>query len=354
MPTAFEEIILGLIQQIAGEQAQAQLAATLNAILAGVNGALVLLRQIVGDLVDPVTGLAAIEARLATFQATTAIDVTAILTAIAATQQAANPIVLPSTFPAGWDAGMQANAQAGVLTPNLPGTTSSAGDFLRYAGAYAMRRMDIALLDGIEDIYVIADYGAADNVTATFATPFWFVPDILPDDTLLTFVTRENPGQTILQPYGDGGPVFVTAGTGSEEINTWQTVMNEAQFRALRETIFGATIATAPVWPGLASVTLGTPVALSDGLFLNGPLSGVIVEVTSVPSPISFYPFGAIKSYVRGGAIVFTTDNGDSEFPQPFGPDNQVILPKSMTSADGATVRLPSGIVGTITPFTIA
>jgi hypothetical protein len=213
--------------------------------------------------------------------------------------------------------------------------------------------MDIALLDGIESMYEIADYGAADNVTATFAQPFWDWSDIRVDDSLRSFVTRQNPGQTILEPYNVGGPVFTTAGTGAEEINTWQTVLDNASFLLLRDRIFATSVGTAPIWPGLSGVTLGAPVALSDGLVVSGPLSGVLVAITSVPTPISYYPFGTIKSFVRAGALCFTTDNGQSEFPEPFGPDSQVILPKTMTQADSATVRLASGIVGTITPFTI-
>jgi hypothetical protein len=103
----------------------------------------------------------------------------------------------------------------------------------------------------------------------------------------------------------------------------------------------------------LAGVTLGTAVALTDGLVVAGPLAGIIVTITAVAPPMSFYPFGTIKSYVRAGAVIFTDDNGDSEFPQPLGPADQLMLCKSMAVADTATFRVTSGVVGTAQPFTI-
>jgi hypothetical protein len=68
---------------------------------------------------------------------------------------------------------------------------------------------------------------------------------------------------------------------------------------------------------------------------------------------MSFYPFGTIKSYVRAGAVVFSDDNGQAEFPQPFGPADQIILCRSMAVAASSTFRVTSGVVGTAQPFTI-
>src|SRR5260370_38991314 len=83
----FEQAALGLLQQLLGQQQSEALQSTVNSILQAVNAALVLLRQIVADLVNPTTGLAAIQAELATFQATTATDFTAVLINIAANQK---------------------------------------------------------------------------------------------------------------------------------------------------------------------------------------------------------------------------------------------------------------------------
>jgi len=99
-------------------------------------------------------------------------------------------------------------------------------------------------------------------------------------------------------------------------------------------------------------VTLGTPLALSDGLTVPGPLDGVLIEITSVPTPISYYPFGTLRSYVHAGGIAFVDDNGQAETTQSIGLAEGVVCPRFMVHADHAIIRLPSGVVGTVTPWT--
>jgi hypothetical protein len=132
----------------------------------------------------------------------------------------------------------------------------------------------------------------------------------------------------------------------------WICKLNPAQWLALKESVVPAPAgAVAGVWPGLAHVALGTAQALSDGLLIPGPMHGVVVSITAVPTPISYYPFGPIRSYVRAGAVAFVDDNGQAEFPCPLGPQDEVICPRGMAQAAHAYLRLPSGVVGTITPW---
>jgi hypothetical protein len=53
------------------------------------------------------------------------------------------------------------------------------------------------------------------------------------------------------------------------------------------------------------------------------------------------------------GAVAFVDDNGQAETVQPLGLDTNVVLPKGMVAADHAYIRLQSGVVGTVQPFTI-
>lgn len=110
-------------------------------------------------------------------------------------------------------------------------------------------------------------------------------------------------------------------------------------------------IKSAPVWPGLAGVTLGTPLALSDGLTIPGPLHGVLISISAVAYPVSYYPFGAMKSYVKAGGIVFVDDNSQGEMAQLIGLDDNVVCPRTMLEADHALLRLTTGVVGSITPW---
>jgi hypothetical protein len=191
--------------------------------------------------------------------------------------------------------------------------------------------------------------------TSPFPLGLSLPPDIpiglaTPADNLKDFLNAQNPGWT--WDWDDADNTWVASVDPIDGGVTWFCTMSAQQFNSLVLTMSGA-ISLPPVWPGLANATLGGVVALSDGLVVAGPLAGVIVTISAVAPPMSFYPFGAIKSYVRAGAVIFTDDNGDSEFPQPLGPDDQLILCKSMAVADTATFRVTSGVVGTVQPFTI-
>jgi len=81
-------------------------------------------------------------------------------------------------------------------------------------------------------------------------------------------------------------------------------------------------------------------------------MDGVIVAISSVTYPVGFYPFGAVKSYTKVGGIIFVDDNGDAELAQPLGLQNNVITPKAILKPSSAILRVTSGVVGTITPWT--
>jgi hypothetical protein len=173
--------------------------------------------------------------------------------------------------------------------------------------------------------------------------------NILPSDSILSWLQRELPTWT--WETNHEGTHFV----GGYEVNpgeSYTCLLNQGQFDALKRAATPVILRNrAPVWPGLANVTLGAALAMADGLLIPGPLDGVLVHITAVPNPISYYPFGPIKSFVRAGAVAFVDDNGQAEFPAPLGPDQEIICPKTMVRADHAYLRMPSGVIGTITPW---
>lgn len=278
---------------------------------------------------------------------------TDILAAIANTQQAGSPVTLPATTPSGG-----AWLDAGNAGDTVWHYTEILGDtepyqHLQSAGSWT----NFLEVDGvgpqIDWLVYASSYSPVFDNAWTVSYPSDDPSTILAGDTLLSWLTRENPGAVVSWYGGTGAQVAIHMGTG-DDIQDFLTSIIDADFQIIKRELFPLpAISGAPVWPGLANVTLGTPVALADGLELDGPLAGVIIDITGVAPPVSFYPFGSLKSYVRAGALLFLSDNGDAEFPQPFGPQSEVVLPKAMITAGSAILRVTSGVTGTATPFTI-
>jgi hypothetical protein len=295
---------------------------------------------------DPTWGNEAIQALIAANQATLTSQLDDIEVAVGTPAQAGVPVPIES--------GSVTDIQAAVWSYNVPGSTFNASDAIGAAGNLPLNLRDLATVPAAFSNYfwIVCDWSSWSVASHVTVQPQPLAANILPDDTVLTWLQREVP--SIAWAYGYWGADFVAGQEPDGYFIEWVCKLTSADFDALKAAMFPETVRGAPVWPGLANVVLGATVALSDGLLLMGPLAGVIVTITSVPKPISYYPFGSIRSYVRAGAIVFTNDNGDSEFPSPFGPDDQVIVPVAMEVAGSCTVRLPSGVVGTITPWSLA
>lgn len=108
-----------------------------------------------------------------------------------------------------------------------------------------------------------------------------------------------------------------------------------------------------PVWPGVAGVTLGQSVALSDGLHLTTPMDGVIIAITTPPSRTGTMSIGGATFDYREGQIAFEDDQGHIEMWQYLGFRNALYTPRSMAHAAGARFRVLAGAEGTVTPWTI-
>lgn len=109
---------------------------------------------------------------------------------------------------------------------------------------------------------------------------------------------------------------------------------------------------TAPVWPGLAGVTIGGAVALVDQLVLSGPMHGILVNVTSPPVGLGQYRVGGRRLDYGQMRIAFETDNGELEGWQYFGFEQAIYTPHSMTIAANCRFQLLGGLGGTVAPWT--
>ena len=113
-------------------------------------------------------------------------------------------------------------------------------------------------------------------------------------------------------------------------------------------------IGVAPVWPGLANVTLGTPVALASGVTITTPMDGVIVSITGTdPDFEHYYTYDDLRAYRNVGALVFLDDDGHAESFQPIGFVSAVYCPRSMKRAGAVKMKVGHGLTGTVTPWTI-
>ena len=297
------------------------------------------------QVTSPLFGLAHIEATIVSNQ-------TALLAAIAACQQTSSPVTLPPTQPPGYGTANAADvwnfivgtfggvgfnaAEAVVLPHNM---AKNWGDTWTYRFADS-------------PFFTLVGIGYAQPlIPFTGSSPRPLLSSVRRTDTVLSWLQREASFWTWF--VGIGGDVRAPDNRLTLTVE-WSCVFTDAtlQFAAFGTVAGIAGAELAPVWPGIVNVVLGTSLALSNGLTVPGPLDGVIIHVSSVPYPISFYPFGSVKSFVKTGGIIFVDDNGEADIAQPIGIEHQVVCPKTMVRADHAIVRLQSGVVGTIQPWT--
>lgn len=170
--------------------------------------------------------------------------------------------------------------------------------------------------------------------------------NILPADTRLTWLTREETSFT----WDDDGSGLIHGyyTVGPFPSPDWWFMLTEAAFQSLKTTL---PFVGAPVWPGLAAVTLGTPVTLADGLVVAGPLHGVLVDCSTIPPGASSWNLGGMPAYYRWGEVSFVTDNGEAEEFQYLGFGLGVYCPKAMAVADSAIFRVQRLPTATVTPW---
>jgi len=115
----------------------------------------------------------------------------------------------------------------------------------------------------------------------------------------------------------------------------------------------GGGTAGAPVWPGLANVTIGDAVALSNGLRIATPMDGVLISVTTPPSKTGLMDIGGAMFDYREGQLAFETDNGEIETWQYLGFRQAIFTPRTMKRASAVRFRVLAGAEGLIYPWTV-
>ena len=174
-------------------------------------------------------------------------------------------------------------------------------------------------------------------------------------ESLLDWLNRTDTDRTWAR-YLDTGGVYAQLGPNGtpEAAFTLHPAFTEDEFARARDRVLGvpATPSTgAPVWPGLANVTLGEPVALVDGLVVDGPMDGVIVDVTTAPTRVGQRVIGGQYFDYNSGEMTFGTDDGYLEPWVYTGFRKAIFTPRTMQQAAHAYFRVLAGAAGTVTPW---
>lgn len=274
--------------------------------------------------------------------------------AISLTQQASQPVTLPIVAPATFlDATNDGTASA------IWNYTDFRGLFTAFGALYDVYN----LVTGLTQSFALPTIGPAHFVIsgaiAGVSNVNWPLLGLPSTDTILStdanvgaWLNRQTSplvwsfitGQQIWRHTFTGPPLFEVDCTLSESEFRWFRLANSG-------TVPGTLLP--PIWPGIANVTLGTPVPFSGStLSVAGPLDGVIVTITAVNQPLPHYAYGTAVAWGKLGGLTFVDDRGDAEEYQLFGFVDALYVPRAMLHAASCQIRNVSGIVGTVTPWT--
>lgn len=237
-----------------------------------------------------------------------------------------------------------------------PGDSWTAFEYQRMAGvgAYNLAQNGVIRLPSSNGMGIVGRLAEPASLTVTPGE--WYIDwsDLQANDSPLSFVSRQFPLQTWTALTGLDWPStpYVTVGAFEQ---AWVVFpYSQADLNLLKLTAGIQITGGAPVWPGVEEAILGEPVALSALTTVEGPLSGVLVNITTPPTTLSEVAIGGKTFYFRLGTITFESDRGDSEVSQYLQFQDAVYCPKAMALAQAAHIAVHPAAQGTVTPFTVA
>jgi hypothetical protein len=268
-------------------------------------------------------------------------------------QVEAHAVTLPTTPPTGYGGGGSSLAAADVWDYNggfFGGV--SAGDYLIDAGRFAE-------FAGTDTYYPAAyakyvghhfDYSNSDTDPSSSPMPLIDPTTILTTDaTIIDWLNRTVSGFT--WEFLNTQIVSYSNTVISDE--WWICTIDQLEFDQYKSRLAGSDLNIPPVYPGIGLVTIGDPVALTNGLALDGPMHGVFVTLSTIDPQRSFYDFGGELSYRNIGALSFYSDDSHFEFAQSLAFTDAIYVPKTMKYARGCQFRTTGIISATVTPWTI-
>jgi hypothetical protein len=340
------DVVDFLEQYIAAEQANLTTQQLAN-ITSGVN-------SIIASVNSLTAGQDALINNLGAFE-TTVLDLLGRIYAIVPTlQPALAPVLLPPNPPAAYGGDAALIAQAVWSFPSAI-TSNDANDRLDDASGLAINLGAILASFPSGDNPPWVQYGTWNNAgsgptSAAGTAPAVSYATILSTDATATdWINRAYPGYGAVD-LGDGRPGILEASTGY-----WTLLpLSQFDFEQIRDGVSpGVAALVPPIWPGIANVTLGAPVALVDGLTLSAPLDGVLVEgVIGAPGK-QFVNYGAMGSWRHVASLTFVTDNGDVEAFQVIDFGSGLYCSLRQKRASGVLFHVSPGTTGTVIPWSV-
>lgn len=272
---------------------------------------------------------------------------------ISLTQQTGKPVTLPSRPPAGYGG----PAPSDVATAVWDFASPTYGQQMIQVQDESFRvhqNMSATYAAFPTDFRKPGWWVAANWLSALPPSDSSFLPTvdyttILPTDaTPSDWLNRVYPG--LFFTAGQDGRPFTSDPTADA---FWFLELPQWEFDALKTQLQPLAVAGAPVWPGLAKVHLGAPVAFAGTFTVAGPMHGIIVDITSVAPRFGLFNYGGMPSYRNIGSFTFTDDRGEAEHYTALGFIHGVYAPRTMVEAASALFRADPSVVGTVTPWTI-
>jgi len=294
------------------------------------------------SIANPTYGLAALETRLDSIDAAIAALNAPVLGAIAALP-AGSAIVIPqpSDNAAGvWDHVMQEIPGSG---PTADKALSDAWRLFNFFNLYGSVTSTAA-----PDF--IVSFGNTQGWTwpTGYSQPMPDYTDIQPSDTVVSWLNRTDSSGHTWFLGADGRHAEAYGDQTGEYFDRIICSLSDVQLQA-RAAGVGA-----PIWPGIAGVTLGTTVPAVKSTVLELPMDGIIWLTTSYPPARARWGAAPYYSVYHTGRLAFITDNGDLEPFQYMGWQNAIFVPQTMGRAAGVVVFLEGNIEGAITPWDIS
>lgn len=113
------------------------------------------------------------------------------------------------------------------------------------------------------------------------------------------------------------------------------------------------TLRLPPIWPGLAHVTLGPVADLATTTLIEGPMHGVVVQITATEPGTSYFRYDGVTAWRHVGGLAFYGDGGQSETHQALGFGEAIYVPKTLAVAQGVRFYKSHLPRGTVRPWTI-
>lgn len=314
---------------------------------------IVIVDDIQDEIVSTSFGLSAINDRLTDVQTTVEtiqMAVDAILAQL--TTWDGSGVPLPTTPPTGYGSDPSGTAAA-VWDDNVGHAFMTKGWLLTTAGLESDLNSFAFVLPYTSNQLFRYGWNAQFQQVPPFTQPpTALLSGILSTDDLLSWVTRESPLNT--WAYMPPGTDFVVGSDDPTIPSGWLCILSSSDFLAIQQQMFPAGVGSGPpIWPGVANVTLGSPVAISSQFTVDGPMDGVIVTITDVTVSKVALAYDSATAYKNIGGLSFFNDNNDQEAFQLLAFNDQSYVPFTMGHAAGVRFRVDPSVVGTVTPWVV-